>query len=95
VQQTGGGGGGSGPPVPTGLHATNIGKTSVTVAWAASTGATSYLVKVGDKRAPVSVTETSYTATGLKPKTHDYYIVAAVNSSGTSAYSAHLDVTTK
>ncbi|WP_224753568.1 lytic polysaccharide monooxygenase [Paenibacillus terricola] len=80
------------PAAPTGLTAT-AGNAQVTLAWTASSGATSYTVK----RATVSggpytdvatVTTTSYVNTGLTNGTTYYYVVSASNSMGSSANSA-------
>src|ERR1700690_3583300 len=94
---TKGGGGGTGgattvPPTPTGLHAT-AGNAQVSLAWSASTGATSYHVKRSTTSggpytqvsAPMSA---SFTDTGLTNGTKYFYVVSALNSAGESANSA-------
>ena len=96
---TGGGGGQTTQPpaVPTALQAT-AGNAQVSLSWAASTGATSYSVKrsstTGGPYTPVAMpTTTSYTDTGLTNGTTYYYVVAAVNSAGTSANSNQASAT--
>ena len=93
----GGGGGASVPAVPTGLAAT-AGNAQVSLAWTASTGATSYYVK----RATVSggpytqvaaPTTNSYVDTGLTNGTKYYYVVSAYNSAGESANSSEVNAT--
>jgi subtilisin family serine protease len=79
------------PPAPTGLTAT-AGNAKVTLAWIASTGATSYHVSrsttTGSGYAVVAtVTTTSYTDTGVVNGTKYYYVVSALKAgleSGTS-----------
>ena len=79
---------------PTGLTAT-AGISQVTLAWTASSGATSYNVYRGATAGGESATPlvtgiagTSYTDTGLTNGTPYYYAVAAVNAGGTSPLSA-------
>lgn len=93
VSIAGGGGGGSAPAAPTGLTAT-AGDTQVGLSWTASSGATSYNVyrgttAGGQSTTPIAtgITGMTFTNTGLTNGTTYYYKVAAVNSSGTSAYS--------
>jgi fibronectin type 3 domain-containing protein len=82
------------PPlgVPTGLRATP-GNGQASVAWAASSGATSYHVKRatasgGPYLTLASPTVTSYLDTGLTNDTTYYYVVSALNASGEGANSA-------
>jgi fibronectin type 3 domain-containing protein len=85
------------PAVPAGLAAT-AGNAQVALAWAASTGATSYHLK----RATVSggpytqiaaPAATNFTDTGLTNGTKYFYVVSAVNSAGESANSAQASAT--
>jgi endo-1,4-beta-D-glucanase Y len=86
------------PPAPTGLAAT-AGNQQVALTWNASTGATSYTVL----RATVSggpytsvqtgVTTTSFTNTNLTNGTTYFYVVRAVNASGTSGNSNQASAT--
>jgi len=90
---------GTPPAAPTGLTATPSG-TQVTLAWAASTNATSYNVKrattAGGPYASVvtGVTTTGYTNTGLANGTTYYYVVSAVNANGEGANSAEASAIT-
>ncbi len=81
------------PATPANLTATP-GNTQITLAWTASGGATSYSIyrgatAGGESPTPLatSITTTSYTDVGLTNGTTYYYKVAAVNASGTSAFS--------
>jgi hypothetical protein len=80
------------PPAPTGLTATS-GNAQVTLAWNASTGATSYAIYRGTSAggegatAIATATATSYVNTGLTNGTTYFYKVAAVNAAGTSGKS--------
>lgn len=85
------------PSVPTGFTAT-AGNASVVLAWASSSGATSYQVKRGTTSggpytqvaAPSSA---AYTDTGLTNGTTYFYVVAGVNAAGDSANSAQAGAT--
>jgi hypothetical protein len=98
----GGAGGGTqqtAPAAPTGLTAT-AGNASVSLAWTASTGATSYSVYRGTTSGGESATaiatgvaSASVTDTGLTNGTAYYYKVAAVNSAGTSGLSNEASAT--
>jgi chitodextrinase len=88
------------PTVPTGLASSNVTSTSLTLTWAASTGATGvggYLVyRNGVQIATVS-SGTSYTDTALVTSTTYSYQVAAFDNAAppnVSALSAALSVTT-
>jgi fibronectin type 3 domain-containing protein len=79
------------PAVPAGLLAT-AGNAQVALSWNASSGAASYgLSRSTTSGGPYSKiatpTGTSYTDLGLTNGTTYYYVVAATNSAGTSAYS--------
>jgi hypothetical protein len=95
---SGGGGCSSVPSVPTGLAASTTTTTGTTLSWTASTAAsgctiTGYPVyKNGTQIA--TATGTNYNVTGLSPTTSYSFAVAATDSSGTSAQSAVVNVTT-
>jgi fibronectin type 3 domain-containing protein len=85
------------PPVPTGLQAT-AGNAQVNLSWSASTGATSYILKRsttsgGPYTQIATPSGTAYTDTALTNGTPYYYVVAAVNSAGTSANSSQASAT--
>ena len=68
--------------------------TSVSLAWNASTGATSYRVYRGTTLAATVTGTTSTTITGLSARHGVRFRVSAVNAAGESAQSAALNVTT-
>jgi len=85
--------------VPTSLTATP-GSGSVTLSWTVVNGATSYKIYQGSSAGaegttPVvtGITGTSYTVTGLINGTTYYFVLAAMNSAGTSAVSAEASAT--
>jgi len=86
------------PPAPTGVSAT-AGNAQVTVAWSASSGATSYSVFRGTAAggegttAVATTTGLSVTDTGLTNGTKYFYKVSATNSAGTSPLSAEVSAT--
>jgi hypothetical protein len=85
------------PPIPTALVAT-AGNAQVSLAWAISSGATSYHVKrsttTGGPYTQVSApTTNSFTNTGLTNGTKYFYVVSALNASGESANSAEANAT--
>jgi hypothetical protein len=85
------------PAVPTNLVAT-AGDTTVTLTWAASSGATSYYVKRsttngGPYTQIAAPTAPSYADTALTDGTTYYYVVSALNSFGESANSAQASAT--
>jgi fibronectin type 3 domain-containing protein len=86
------------PSPPTGLTAT-AGNAQVSLAWTASSGATSYNVKrstiSGGSYTTIAsgVTATSYTNTGLTNGTTYYFVVTAVNTAGESGNSNEASAT--
>jgi len=85
------------PAAPTGLNAT-AGNAQVSLAWTASTGATSYHVKRsttngGPYTQVATPTTPSDTDTGLTNGTTYYYVVSALNATGESANSAQASAT--
>jgi fibronectin type 3 domain-containing protein len=96
---SGGGGGqqGTPPSAPTGLVATP-GNQQVSLAWNASSGATSYNVKRGTASGGpyaqvANPSAASDKDTGLTNGTIYYYVVSAVNSAGESANSGEVSAT--
>jgi hypothetical protein len=81
------------PPTPGNFRVTGNTCTSVSLAWNASTGATSYRVYRGTTLA-ATVTGTSATNTGLSASTAYSFRVSAVNAAGESAQSAAVSSTT-
>jgi subtilisin family serine protease len=81
---------GSAPSVPATVTASpGPGAKKITVSWSASANATSYIVASSSGQVlATGVTGTSWQNTGLASGTYSYK-VAAVNSFGTSAYSAN------
>ncbi|WP_224370740.1 carbohydrate-binding module family 20 domain-containing protein [Hyalangium versicolor] len=87
------------PPTPTGVTATAVSSSSISVSWAASSGATSYTVSQSTSSTGTftnvgTSSTTSFTQTGLAASTTYYYKVTASNSAGTSASSAVASATT-
>lgn len=85
------------PPAPTNLSATP-GNAQISLAWAASAGATTYNAKRsttsgGPYSQIAALSATSYNDTGLTNGTTYYYVVSAVNSSGESANSNQASAT--
>ncbi|MFB7785555.1 chitinase [Streptomyces vinaceus] len=81
------------PAAPTGLTASGATASSLNLSWSASSGATSYTLYRGGA-APVSVTGTSTTVTGLAASTSYTFQVSAVNAAGESAKSAAVSAST-
>ncbi|MFF5807772.1 chitinase [Streptomyces sp. NPDC012746] len=81
------------PAAPTGLTASGATASSVNLSWATSQGATSYKVH-RDGAAPLTVTGTSATVTGLAASTAYSFQVSAVNAAGESPKSAAVSATT-
>ncbi|THA82004.1 glycoside hydrolase family 18 protein [Streptomyces sp. A0592] len=81
------------PAAPTGLTASATSSGSVLLSWTAVAGATSYTVH-RDGAAPLMVTSTSATVSGLAASTTYTFRVGAVNAAGESPQSAPVSVTT-
>jgi hypothetical protein len=106
----GGGGGNNGgnsnpsgyttvPSAPTGVTATALSSSSISVSWSAVSGATSYDVYYENyysvaKNFAGNTTSTSYTHTGLDADTTYWYYIKAKNSAGDSEYSSSDGATT-
>lgn len=87
----------SAPAAPTGLAATS-GNGQANLTWSASTGATGYSVKRGTTSGGAytqlaTVATTSYADTGVTTGTTYFYVVAAVNATGTSPNSSQASIT--
>jgi len=88
-------GGTSVPNAPTGLDITDLSSSSISVSWNSVSGATSYKVYYTTDSSSTTkifagtVTETSYTHTGLQADTTYYYYIKAVNNVGESDYSSY------
>lgn len=86
------------PAAPTGLTAT-AGNAQVSLAWTASSGATSYTVLrsttsgSGYVAIVTGLTVTNYSDTGLTNGATYYYVVRAANSAGTSGNSSQANAT--
>ncbi|MCX4696742.1 chitinase [Streptomyces sp. NBC_01408] len=81
------------PAAPTGLTASGATPSSVNLSWTAAPGATSYKVH-RDGAAPLTVTGTSATVTGLAAATTYAFQVSAVNAAGESPKGAAVSATT-
>ena len=90
----GGGGGGTVPPAPTGLTVTGVTGTTVSLSWAAASGASSYNVYRGATKVGSGVSGTTYTDGGLTTNTTYSYSVSGVNATGEGAHSAAVNATT-
>jgi autotransporter-associated beta strand protein len=87
------------PLAPVGLTASGSTQ-EIFLHWTASAGATVYTIyQAGATGGPYSaiasgINATTYTNTGLPPLTTFYYVVAATNAAGSSAYSPEASATT-
>jgi len=80
------------PDAPNALAATQITSTSFTASWVSVTGATGYRLEVSASKdfsnaMIFSPSGTSFSVTGLTPRTSYYYRVQAIDPSGLSGYS--------
>jgi hypothetical protein len=94
VSLTGPGGTVTPPAAPTGLTVTGTTASSVSLSWAASSGATGYNVYRNGTRALTGITSTSATVSGLPASTTSTFTVSATNSAGESPQSAGVQATT-
>ncbi len=87
------------PSIPTNLTASAKSSSQIVLSWSAVSGATSYSIyrstsSSGTYSLLTTVTSTAYTNSGLAANTAYYYKIRAVNSAGSSAYSATASATT-
>jgi chitodextrinase len=77
------------PSVPSGLHVTNIGATSISLAWSASSdhdgSVTGYRVYRNGVKLDVNIAGTTFTDSGLAPQTSYTYTVRAIDNAGASS----------
>jgi len=93
-------GSGTAPSTPTGVSATAISSSSITVSWNAASGAIGYNIyrstsDSGTYRSLGSTSSTAYSDTELSASTTYYYKVFAYNSNGGSAQSGYVSATTE
>ncbi|MDE7323846.1 MAG: hypothetical protein K2N73_14245 [Lachnospiraceae bacterium] len=82
------------PKAPTSISATGAAN-AATVSWNKVTGATGYTLNFNNKDYNIGADATSYTVSGLNPKTTYSYKMCCKNADGTGAYSTSRSVTTK
>ncbi|WP_225656816.1 chitinase [Streptomyces pseudogriseolus] len=82
------------PAPPTGLRASGVTTTSVSLSWSPVSGTTTGYAVYRDGTKVRTVTGTSATITGLSPSTAYAFQVAALNDAGESARSATVTATT-
>ena len=78
---------GTGPPTPSNLSVTTLGASSITWAWNAVSGATSYDFYPSTGGAPINLSGTTFTQTNLSTNTSYGAQVSALNSIGPSLLS--------
>jgi len=89
------------PNVPTGVSATALSSSSISVSWNPVSGAQNYKVYYGTNSSSITslasstVTGTSYIHNELQAETTYYYRIIAANSGGDSDYSSTVSATTK
>ena len=100
----GGGGGGTPPGAPRNLTATPVSSSQIDLSWTGSASATSYTIyrsatsgftPSSSNQLTNGWTATSLADSGLSPSTSYYYVVKAVNSSGSSAPSNQASASTQ
>jgi len=86
------------PAAPVASAATSVVATSFSANWAASTGAASYILRVGTTSGGTDIlndenegTNLTKSVTGLSPNIQYYYTVRAINASGTSSASTEIN----
>jgi len=82
------------PKAPTGIKATSTAN-AVTVSWDKVTGAAGYVLNLNNKDYHIGAAATSYTVSGLNPKTTYSYKMCSKGVDGTGAYSTSRSVTTQ
>ena len=73
------------PHAPGNVRMTDNSTSSITIAWDASVGATSYVVYRNDNRVAENITGTSFTASGLAAGSSHTFRIRAANASGEGA----------
>lgn len=89
---------GTAPATPTGLTSSNVTTNSASLAWTASSGATSYDIQIrpqGGTYSTYNVTTNSYNASGLTANSTYEWSVSAKNSYGSSSYATTVTFTTQ
>jgi len=81
---------------PTNLQASNVGDTSLSLSWTASSGASGYNIYRNNAKVNANtVTGTSYSDTSLSSgTTYSYYVTALASTGGESGSSNNIQVTT-
>src|SRR5262249_48898877 len=87
------------PAAPTGVAASPVSSTQIKLTWPVVTGASSYslpraTVSGGPYTSAGSVATTAFSDTGLTPGTTYFFVVQAVNASGSSAPSSQVSALT-
>jgi hypothetical protein len=89
------------PSAPTNLHAQDIQRLSIKLAWDTVSGADGYKIYASNRSGAwqligtnVGATATTFTHVALRPRSTHHYQVEAYNTNGSSPRSSTLDVTT-
>lgn len=82
------------PKAPTSITAAST-ETTATVTWNKVTGAAGYIVRFNNSDIHCKATDTSYTSTGLKPKTSYSYQVCCKSADGSGSFSTSRSIITK